>query len=384
MKLICTQENLNRIISYLEKVAGKQSTLPILSNFLLETENGRLKISATNLEIGIIGYIGAKIEKEGKIAIPAKLLSNFIHNLPLGDVLELESDTEGLKIISTAYQTKIKGLDGKDFPIIPEYKEEYFFSFPAQELKRALSRLLFCISVNNARLELTGVHIFFYKDHIELASTDSFRLAEETIPLVVQGSEYDAFLTNNQSLIIPGNTLHEIIHIITPESKDVKIALKENQIFFEIDGVQIISRIINGKYPDYKQIIPKNFQFQAVFEKESLQRALKIASSFSSYNSSEITLHLQSKEKQCVVSSESQEIGTNKAILPIEIIKDNIEPLTIIFNPRYLLEGISALGSEKILFSANDKSTPVELRISDTKNTLLTENYLYIVMPIRK
>jgi len=384
MKLICTQENLNKIVSYLEKITGKQSTLPILSNFLLETENGRLKISATNLEIGIVGYIGAKIETEGKIAIPAKLLSNFIHNLPTGDVLELESDAEGLKIISTAYQTKIKGLDGKDFPIIPEYKEDYFFSFPAQELKKALSRLLFCISVNNARLELTGIHIFFYKDRIELASTDSFRLAEEIIPLTDQGSVYETFLVNNQSLIIPGNTLHEIAHIITPESKEIKIALKENQIFFEIDGIQIISRIINGKYPDYKQIVLKNFHSQVVFEKESLQRALKIASSFSSYNASEITFSLKLQEKQCIISSESQEIGTNKSILSVEVIKQEVESLHIVFNPRYLLEGINALGSEKILFSVNDVSTPVELRIYDKNNPLLTENYLYIVMPIRK
>lgn len=381
MKLICTQENLNRTLSYLEKVAGKQLTLPILSNFLLETENGRLKISATNLEIGIIGYIGAKIEREGKIALPAKVLSNFIHNLPSGDVLELESTSSGLKIVSTAYQTTIKGLDGKDFPIIPEYKEDYFFSFPAQELKKALSRTLFCMSINNARLELTGVHIFFYKDHIELASTDSFRLAEEIIPLTDQKESYHEFLVQNPSLIIPGSTLHEIMHIITTESTDVKIALKENQIFFEIDGIQIISRIINGKYPDYKQIIPKDFQLQVILEKESFQRAVKIASNFASYNVGEITISFLPAEKQCIISSESQEIGTNKTILPIEIQSGSI-PLKIVFNPRYILEGINILSGEKILFSANSEFTPVSLRMY--QDTIIMENYIYIVMPIRK
>ncbi len=381
MKLICTQENLNRILSYLEKVAGKQLTLPILSNFLLETENGRLKISATNLEIGIIGYIGAKIENEGKIAIPAKVLSNFIHNLPSGDVLDLEATKQGLKIVSTTYQTIIKGLDGKDFPIIPEYKEEYFFSFPAQEFKKALSHTLFCMSVNNARLELTGVHIFFYEDRIELAATDSFRLAEEIIPLSHQKEDYHNFLIQNPSLIIPGSTLHEIMHIITPESTDVKIALKENQIFFEIDGIQIISRIINGKYPDYKQIIPKNFALQVVLEKESFQRAVKIASNFASYNIGEITLSFLPEEKQCIISSESQEIGTNQTILPIEI-QNSVQPLKIVFNPRYILEGINTLTSDFLLFSANTESTPIALK-AYTKNTE-ENNYMYIVMPIRK
>lgn len=383
MKLICTQENLNRVISYLEKIAGKQSTLPILSNFLLETEKGRLKISATNLEIGIIASIGAKIEKEGKIAIPAKLLSNFIHNLPPGDILELESDSEGLNIVSTSYQIKIKGLDGKDFPIIPEYKKEYFFSFPAQELKSALSRLLFCISLNSARLELTGVHIFFFKDRLELAATDSFRLAEEIIPLQEQGEGYEQFLKENTALIIPGNTLSEINHIITPESKDVKIALQENQIFFEIDGVQVISRIINGKYPDYKQIIPKEFALNVVLEKESFQRAVKIASSFSSYNAGEITITFDPQEKKCTISSQSQEIGANKTTLAIEVEKGSA-PLTIVFNPRYVLEGINTLSCEKLLFLANDGATPAGLRVSSEKELPLAQNYLYIIMPIRK
>jgi len=383
MKLICTQENLGRALSYLERVTGRQSSLPILSNFLLETEKGRLKISATNLEIGVIVYIGAKIEEEGRIAIPAKFLSNFIHNLPGGDVLQLEADTEGIKVESTTYKIKIKGLDGKDFPIIPQYTKDYFFSFPAQELKNALSRVLFCVSLNNARLELTGAHIFFYANEIHLAATDSFRLAEEIIPLTQQGSGYSDFLAQNPSLIIPGNTLHEIMRVITPESSEVKIALEENQIFFEIDGVQIISRIINGKYPDYKQIIPKEFAFQTILDKEAFQRAVKIAGTFSSNTGGEITLTFNPEEKQCVISSASQEIGENKTTLPLELIQGTT-PLTIVFNPRYVLEGISALAGEKIIFLANNSTTPAALRMQNGKDNSLMDNYLYIMMPILK
>lgn len=383
MKLICTQENLSRAISYSERIAGRQATLPILSNFLLETESGRLKISATNLEIGVVTYIGAKIEKEGKIAIPGKVLCNFIYNLPPGDVLQLESDKEGLKIESAAYQVKIKGVDGKDFPIIPQYKEEYAYSFPAQELKRALSRLLFCVSLNNARLELTGVHIFLYKDEIHLAATDSFRLAEEIIPIAGLSGKQNEFLSKNPALIIPSGTLQEIVRVITPESQEVKIALEENQIFFEIDGVQIISRTINGKYPDYKQIIPKEFSLQVVLEKELFQRAVKIASGFSSYNSGEISLTFQPGEKQCVVSSQSQETGENKTLLPIEPLT-GASPLTIIFNPRYVLEGISAFSVEKLIFLANNGSSPAALRAYNKDDRAQEEKYLYIMMPIRK
>lgn len=383
MKLVCTQENLSRAISYLERIAGRQVTLPILSNFLLETERGRLKISATNLEIGVIANIGAKIEREGRIAVPGKVLSNFIYNLPLGDILQLESDKEGLKIESTSYQVKIKGVDGKDFPIIPQYKKEYPYSLPAQELKNALSRLLFCVSLNNARLELTGVHLFLYKDQIHLAATDSFRLAEEIIHSTEPKSDRGDFLSKNPSLIIPGGTLQEIIRVITPESKDVKIALEENQVFFDVDGVEVISRVINGKYPDYKQIIPKEFSFQVVLEKEAFQRAVKIASGFASYNSGEITLTFQPGEKQCVVSAQSQETGENKTVLPVEVLRGS-SLLGIVFNPRYVLEGLAALPGEKILFSANNSASPAVLRAHGIKGSSLGENYLYVMMPIRK
>jgi DNA polymerase III subunit beta len=383
MKLTCTQENLQRALSYLERVVGKQTTLPILSNFLLETEKGRLKISATNLEIGVVVYIGAKIEKEGKLAIPAKFFSSFIYNIPQGDILHLESDTKELKITSTTYSIKIKGLDGKDFPIIPQYTGEYFFSLPAQEFKNALAHILFCVSLNNARLELTGAHIFFYTDQIHLAATDSFRLAEEIIPFTQSSSGYSDFISLTPSLIIPSSTLHEIVRVVTPQTQEIKIALQENQIFFEIEGVQITSHIINGKYPDYKQIIPKSFSFQIVLGKEDFQRAVKIASTFSARTSGEIVLTFDPQKKQCVISSQSYEVGENQSTLPMDVIQGTT-PLTIVFNPQYVLEGINVLAGEKILFLANDSATPAALCTQSPENAPLANNYLYIIMPIRK
>lgn len=383
MKLICAQENLNQAITYLERVIGRQTSLPILGNFFLETKKGRLKISATNLEIGVIAYIGAKITEEGQVAIPAKVFANFIHILPKGDVLNLESDKAGLKIETTRHNIKIKGVDGMDFPIIPQFEKEYFFSFPAQELKTALSRTLFSVSVNNTRLELTGIHLFFFEKEIHLAATDSFRLAEEIIPLLNPSIGYKEFLQINHSLIIPSNTLYEILHILSPESTEVKIALEENQIFFEIDGVQVISRIINGKYPEYKQIIPKNFSFQCEIDKDDFQRSIRIASNFLTPGPGEITLTFDPSNQICLISSQSQEIGENKTTLPISVITGS-SPLTIVFNPRYLLDGINVLSGEKVIFFANDGVTPVVLRMRSEANDTINEHYLYVIMPIKK
>ncbi|MDP2837927.1 MAG: DNA polymerase III subunit beta [Candidatus Moranbacteria bacterium] len=382
MKVTCTQENFARALSYLERVVGKQTTLPILSNFLLETEKGRLKISATNLEIGVIVFIGAKIEKEGRITVPAKILSNFIYNLPGGDILNLEENHQHLKVVSTNYQIRIKGMDGKDFPIIPQYTKEYQYIFPAQEVKNALSRLLFCVSVNEARLELTGVCLSFGTATLHMAATDSFRLAEEILSLEKQKIQPQEFPSEQQSLIVPSGVLHEILRVITPESVEIKMSLEENQLFFEVDGVEIISRVINGKYPDYRQIIPKNFSLQVIFEKQALQRAVKMAGALSLYSSGEIALVFDSEHKTCTFLSQSHEIGENKTVLPVEY-KQGETPLTMVFNPRYILEGINALSSEKILFCANSGATPAALRMVD-ENMASDERYLYIMMPIRK
>lgn len=382
MKLVCTQENLSRALSHLERVVGKQTTLPILSNFLLETENGRLKLSATNLEIGVISHIGAKIEREGRITVPAKILSNFIHNLPSGDVLELETEGQTLKVTASTYQMKMKGLDGKDFPIIPQYKKEYFFALPAQELKNALSRILFCVSINEARLELTGAYISFFEGEMYIVATDSFRLAEEKVILSDLGTGYREFLQKNPTLIIPANTLQEIFRVITPESKEVKIALEENQIFFGIDEAQVISRSINGKFPDYKQILPETFSVQGIFQKEDLLRAIKIASTFSSYSSGEVSLSFDTGKNICIVASQSQEIGENQTVLPVQFLQGEGE-LRMVFNPRYILEGLSALSGEKIVFLANASTTPAALRMMD-ETQKPDKRYIYLMMPIRK
>lgn len=381
MKLICTQENLDRAISYLERVTGRQTNLPILGNFLLETEKGRLKISATNLEIGVVVYIGAKIEQEGRIAVPSRVLANFIHNLPSGDVVDVDVSGQVMRIASAAYQVNIKGVDGKDFPIIPQYKEEYPFTLPAQELKEALSRLLFCVSLNESRLELTGVNIIFQENAIHLAATDSFRLAEEIIPITDAGDGYIDFIGKNPSLIIPSATLQEVIRVINQESMEVKVSLKENQVFFEVDGVQIISRSINGKYPDYKQIIPQTFGLRCALGKEDLQRAIRIASAFSSYDSNEVTLVFDPKRSECSVASVSREVGENKTVLKGEFISGN-EPMIMIFNPRYVADGLNACAGEKVMFSANTSTTPAALRMMDGERE--KEGYLYIIMPIRK
>lgn len=376
MKLVCTQENLSRAVSYLERITGKQSTLPILSNILIETEKGRLKLSATNLEIGVVVNIGAKIETEGKLTVPAKLLGNFTHNLPVGDVLELSTEQSSLVVKSSQYEGKIKGMDGKDFPIIPNFQDEvYPFTFPAQQFKNALSQILFCTSQNESRMELTGVNVFPEGNTLCLAATDSFRLAEQVLELP-QASQL------SQSFIIPSTTCQELLRIINQESSDVWVAIEENQVFFEVDGVRVVSRLIHGKYPDYKQIIPASFVSSYVMKREDLIRSVKITSVLSSYNAGEITLKFAAGSDECLIEAVSQEVGENKAKVDIQKKQGGEEDIIFTFNPRYVLEGLSALKSENIIFHANNAASPVVLREIDGDDEKM--GYLYIMMPVRK
>ncbi|MBP6889520.1 MAG: DNA polymerase III subunit beta [Candidatus Moranbacteria bacterium] len=376
MKLICTQENLSRSITYLERITGKQSTLPILSNILIEAENGRLKLSATNLEIGVIVNIGAKIEEEGKITIPAKLIGSFIHNLPSGDILNLQTEQSSLVIQSTQYEGKIKGMDGKDFPIIPCFQgEEYPFVFPAQFFKNALSQILFCVSQNESRMELTGVNVSFEEKFLYLAATDSFRLAEQTFELPYE-------TPSTQSFIIPSATCQELLRIITQESKEVFVAIEENQAFFEVDGVKIVSRLIHGKYPDYKQIIPISFLSTYQIKREELVRAVKITSVLSSYNAGEITIRFTAGSSECSIEAVSQEVGQNKARVRIENQSGEDLEQIFTFNPRYVLEGLNAFKGEYVVFHINNATSPVVLREKEGEKE--KAQYFYIMMPVRK
>jgi DNA polymerase III subunit beta len=378
MKLTCTQENLKQALFILERVVGKQSSLPILSNILLETEQGQLRLSATNLEIGVSTSIGSKIESEGRITIPAKLLGNFVQNLSSDQIILLEQVGMQLILSSGNYTVKINGMDGKDFPIIPEYKGTDYIALQSSNFSQGLEKTLFCISTNESRPELTGALLAYSDEHLFLTATDSFRLAEwGMVPLPgTEASCVKYFQKDHVSVIIPLYTLQELARVISPQTKTFQIALHENQIFFVIDGVRIVSRLINGRFPEYRQIIPQQFSNEILLEKDEFQRALRIATSFSQYSSGEVLFRVVGEEHLLELKSFSQGVGEQIALLPYE---GNAEGGTeIIFNPRYILDGVAALDGEKITLSYNAPTTPVRLSIPDSQ-----DQYTYIIMPIR-
>lgn len=383
MKLTCTQENFRKAIFNSERMASKQNTLPILNNILFEADKSGLRFSATNLEMGISVQIGAKIEKEGKITIPAKLISNFVNNLPQGETITLEVDNQNLKIKSGSAKAIIKGLSAEDFPLLPKKSTEFLLTIPGIVLKNIISKVITCVAFNETRQELTGVNFILKEDEILFAATDSFRLIECKLKLNEKNinTDYKDFINKKNTLIIPANTLVELARIIPVDVEgDVRIALEDGQAFFEIDGTNIVSRLINGAYPEYKHIIPAEFKTRIVGEKNILQGAIKMASVFSSGKTSEVVLKTDADAKKFFIEARSAEAGENSSELNIDITGPSQE---IVFNSKYLLDGVNTITTTKAALLMNSNSSPVAIKEIDEKTGMVLDEYIYIVMPIK-
>ncbi|MBU2036596.1 DNA polymerase III subunit beta, partial [Patescibacteria group bacterium] len=343
---------------------GRNLTLPILNNVLLTTEDGRLRISSTNLEIGVNTWTAGKVEKSGAITCPAKVLTNFINNLPNKKV-ELEVKNNTLIIKCENYKAILNCLSADDFPIIPEIKDQTLIKLKDNELKDALIKVVGAASLSESRPEITGVLFKFNKQELRLAATDSFRLAEKVISDPKRKSE------EIKSLIVPQRTIQEVIRVLGEKNSETKICLGEGQILFDSGETQVISRLIDGQYPDYQQIIPKEFPSQAIMEKADLLSVIRAAAVFSNKTNS-IKFFL--KEGELEVLAQDTDLGENKSQIKAQTKGKKIE---VDFNYRYLLDGLANIDTKQVFLGMISDSNPAILKpVGD-------ELYIYLVMPIK-
>lgn len=383
MKLICTQENLKKAIFNSERVVSKQTTLPILNNILVEADKKGLQLSATNLEMGVVVKIGAKVEEKGKITLPAKLLSNFVNNLPAGENIQIEGEGQVFKIKSGSSKGLLKGLLATDFPLIPQKKSDFHLQIEGKKLINIIKKVIIAVAFNETRQELTGVNVVFGERELFFAATDSFRLAEHRLVISekdVNKELYQALISKKENIIIPAVTLLEVGRIITEEDAVVKITIEDGQIFFEINGTTLVSRLINGKYPDYRHIMPKDYKTRIVGEKGILQGAIRMASIFASGKTSEVRLKIDREKKIVSVEAKSVEIGENVSELKLDITGEDQDA---VFNSRYLLDGINTLETSQAAILINSGTTPAAIKEIDEKTGEVLEDYTYIVMPIK-
>lgn len=374
MYLISLTENLKRGLNIVGHITTKNINLPILNNILIQAKEGNINLISTNLEIGITHQIRGKIEKDGEFTVDSKLITEYINLLNNNEKVKLEEKEGVLKVESGNYKTKIKGEEAKEFPLIPTIPKNDFYTCGADELKKSLNGVIFAASNSENRLELTGVLFSFSKNKLTLAATDSYRLAEREVDIKT-GADLE-----EQKIIVPAKTIQELLRVLNSlegieaeERQEVKIYLADNQILFTVDSVELISRLINGHYPDYKQIIPTKTQTEVFVSRAEVIRAVKATALFSKTGINDITL-VFSKDR-VVVSSFSGASGESQVEVEAEI-KGVENEITI--NYRYLLDGLNNIEGESVNIGVVNNTTPCVLRSEKNKT------YLYIVMPIRQ
>ena len=374
MKLIILKEKLKEGLKIVEKISQKSLKLPILQNILLRVEKNILKLSTTNLESSINWQSLAQIKKEGSICVPIKILSNFINSLP-DKIITIESDNKNnLKIKCGNYNTKIKGLSSEDFPIIPQVENGEEVKINNMKFCESINQIINIPSSSSTKPEITGIFMSFQENIIKIVATDSFRLAEKKISLKTN-------LSKEYSLILPQSAAKELIGILNDKKGDLKIKFSPNQILFQHTSdqtsqsqVKFISRLIEGKYPNYQEIIPKKYKTTVKIDREEFLNQIRSASFFSG-KINEVKIKINSVNKEIKIFSQHHDLGEYESSLKSSVTGKD---LSISFNHRFLIDGISGIKSNKILFNLTDAEGPAALEPIGSE-----EQYLYIIMPIK-
>jgi len=376
MKLLILQEKLKEGLNITERVATKSLSLPILNNVLITTEKNFLNLATTDLEIGIKWWTLSKIEEEGKIVVPVRVLSSFI-NLVLNQKINLETKNNTLFIDCEKYKTQIKGFNAEDFPIIPKIPEQDLILVENSSFCQGLSQIIDITAPSTARPEISGIYFLFQKDSIIMAATDSFRLGEKKL---FSETTFKGASSKEYSLILPQKAARELINIFGEKKAQLKICFSPNQVMFELPmsetdhpQVQLTSRLIEGDYPNYQEIIPKKFETQIVLQRNEFLNQIKAASIFSG-KINEVKFKIDPKKGQVEILSQNPELGEFRSFIRGKI-KGRV--LEVSFNHRFLADGLSNIKSSEIIFELNGEAGPGVLKpVGDP-------SYLYVVMPIK-
>jgi len=387
MKTIILKENLKKGLDITEKITTKNLTLPILNNVLISTDNNLLNLITTDLEIAIKYWALSKIEKQGKVAIPAKLLSDFINFLP-EEKINLEVKNNILHIDCKNQKAQIKGQDPEEFPIIPKIETEDYLELKTFPFYEGVSQVINFTTPNQTRVELSGIYFNFQKERLKITATDSFRLAEKTLYFENKLNS-DLISEKGYSFILPLKASRELLNIFSEkegekarkiDSKKIRIYFSSNQVLFEIlfpeiskPQIQLISRLIEGEYPDYQEIIPKKHETQLILNRNEFLNKIKTASLFSG-KTNEIRLKAIPSKKELEIFSQSSELGENKSSLYSKITGKEIK---VSFNWRFLIEGLANIKSSEVAFEMSGEEGPSVLKpVGDA-------TYLYVIMPIK-
>ena len=366
MKIECIKEQLEEALVRADKIAGKNTNLPILSGLYFDARQNSLIIKATNLDLGISITIPVKVVDPGIVVVPSHIISSFINSLFKDKNITLSTKDGILEIKTSSTKTNIKTLPSEEFPIIPEVGEVKSFSLPSRDFVFGIRSVVYAASVGSIKPELSSVSITHNGEFLVFAATDSFRLAEKKIRVKK--------IPNFKQILIPQKNALEIIKIFDKGDDEVSVSIEDHQLALRSTGLYLTSRIIDGIFPDYKQIIPKETSTSAVILKQDMINSLKTSLIFSdTFN--QLTLKLTPASKKFQVESKNSTIG--ESIHSIDSVLEG-EDVSINVNHRYFTDCFQSVTTDSIALSFSGQAKPIVVRgVGDT-------SFLYLVMPMNQ
>jgi len=373
MKVSCIQDNLSKGLAIVGRAVATRSTMPITQNILIIAKSGGLTLAATNLEITMTCDIAAEVSEEGSITVPARLLTEFVSSLPSDTInINLPADGRTVELKCARYNARINGMDAKDFPKMPEVNDGLNIKIEPDALRLAIGQVVFAAATEDSRPVLTGVQADFAEGGLTLAAADGFRLAVHKTVLPTP-------LAEDMSLIIPAKSLMELNRLLSDQEEAVDITINSgrSQILFNLKGVQMVSQLISGTFPNYNQLIPQGHNTRAVVSHSDFLRATKSASIFARDGSGIVRLQIAPKaegsDAKIMISAQAEELGDNVSELDAEV---EGEEAKIAFNSKYLGDVLSVISQEKVILETTGSSSPGVIKpVGD-------DNYIHIVMPM--
>ncbi len=373
MRVSCLQENLAKGLSIVGRAVATRSTLPVLSNILLTTDQGQLKLSATNLEIGITCWIGAKVEEDGAMTVPARTFVDLVSALPAERVdMELVVRTQTLNLKCGRFENNVRGIDATEFPLIPTADDDKAIRIDPEVLRTLVNQVVFAAATDESRPILTGVLARFDNDKVTFAASDGFRLAVRTAPLLEP-------VPAPLSVIIPARALAELGRISGDQEDPVTINItpSKSQVLFHLDHIELVSQLIDGNFPDYNQIIPKKKETRTVVGTAELLKACKAANVFARESANIIKLTIEPGSElvpgHITVQATSAETGDNVGEMDATV---EGSPIQIAFNVKYLIDMLSAANAAQVALETSTPSSPGKfVPVGD-------DSFLCVVMPM--
>lgn len=369
MKVILFRDNLKNGLAAAEKAVADSANLPILKNILLKTINNRIQLTTTNLEFAITKFISGKIIEEGSLTVPFGMLHNIVSQTT-HDRINLEKNNNNFLFKTDNYEANIQGISADEFPLIPTIgNTEHYIEINPVVFQESLQQVVSAAHISEIRPEISGILFDFQSTILKLVATDSFRLAEKIIPANQFNHNFPAAF----KAVIPLKTAQELLRVIGRE-KPLRILYDAHQILFKSDDIEVISRLIDGSYPDYEQIIPRETETEVTVNRAHFMNAVKLVSNFSG-KTNDIRLAVKNDQKILDVYSVNQFLGENNYLIPARVSGAVFKDIP--FNWRYILDGLKAISEENIIFKINGNTKPALIRPAEDAS------YLYMVMPIR-